>query len=67
MSEQDQKVKTVKVKLLAYHTHADMAYTAGMEIEIPEADADWLKNLKIAEDVVTTKTATTKAVTTEEK
>lgn len=67
MSEQDQKVKTVKVKLLADHTHADMTYTTGMEIEVPEADADWLKNLKIAEDVVTTKTATTKAVTTEEK
>lgn len=60
-SEQDQKVKTVKVKLLADHTHANMAYSAGMEIDVPEADAKWLKDLKIAEDAAVNKPAVNKA------
>lgn len=57
-------VKTVKVKLLKTHNHAGMAYSEGMEIEVPEHDADWLKNLKIAEDV---KTSTAAMKTVEEK
>lgn len=43
-------IKTVKVKLLKDHQHGKMRYSAGMEIDVPEHDADWLKNLKIAED-----------------
>ncbi|RKG30284.1 hypothetical protein D7V21_16205 [Acinetobacter guerrae] len=66
VSEQDQKVKTVKLKLLADHTHANMAYSAGMEIEVPEADAKWLKDLKIAEYSAVNKPAVTKP-TVEEK
>ena len=50
-------IKTVKVKLLKDHQHGQMRYSEGMEIEVPEHDADWLKNLKIAEDA---KTATVK-------
>lgn len=43
--------KTVKVKLLKDHQHGKMRYSAGMEVELPEHDAQWLKNLEIAEDV----------------
>ncbi|MCX5466494.1 DUF7210 family protein [Acinetobacter nematophilus] len=43
-------VKTVKVKLLKSHQHGQMQYSEGMEIDVPEHDAAWLKNLKIAED-----------------
>ena len=45
------EIKTVKVKLLKDHQHGQMRHSAGMEIEVPEHDAEWLKNLKIAEDV----------------
>ena len=45
-----EKLKTVKVKLLKAHKHAGMQYSEGAEIEVPEHDAAWLKNLKIAED-----------------
>ena len=31
----------------------EMRYSAGMEIELPEHDAQWLKNLKVAEDIKT--------------
>lgn len=61
MSEKAQ-AKTVKVKLLKAHQHAGMTYDAGMEIEVPEHDATWLKNLKIAEDVKASFTATAKPV-----
>ena len=44
------EIKIVKVKLLKDHQHGQMRYSAGMEIEVPEHDAEWLKNLKIAED-----------------
>ena len=47
----EKTVKTAKVKLLKDHKHGEMRYSAGMEIEVPEHDAEWLKNLKIAEDV----------------
>lgn len=43
-------IKTVKVKLLKDHQHGKMRHSAGMEIEVPQQDAEWLKNLKIAED-----------------
>ena len=49
MSEKE--IKTVKIKLLADHQHAGMKYSAGAEITLPEHDANWLKNLNIAEDV----------------
>jgi hypothetical protein len=52
-----EEAKTVKVKLLKDHQHGKMRHSAGMEIDVPEHDATWLKNLKIAEDV---KTATVK-------
>lgn len=55
------EVKTVKVKLLKAHEHAGMPYSEGMEVEVPEHDANWLKNLKIAEDVKAS-TASTKVV-----
>ena len=60
-----EKLKTVKVKLLKAHKHAGMQYSEGAEIEVPEHDAAWLKNLKIAEDVGVTPTVsaqTTKKV-----
>lgn len=53
-------VKTVKVKLLKPHHHAGMKYDADMEIEVPEHDANWLKNLDIAEDVKTSTAALVK-------
>lgn len=56
--------KSVKVKLLQAHNHAGMPYREGMEIEVPTHDAEWLKNLKIAEDV---KTSTAITKTAEEK
>lgn len=55
------EVKTVKVKLLQPHNHAGMQYSKDMEIEVPVHDAEWLKNLKVAEDVKAS-TATTKPV-----
>lgn len=61
MSSTKNEVKTVKVKLLQPHHHAGMSYGADMEIEVPELDAAWLKNLKIAEDVKTS-TAIPKAI-----
>ncbi len=58
MSEKSktEQVKTVKVKLLKAHNHAGMPYSEGAEIEVPEHDATWLKNLNIAEDVGITPT-----------
>ncbi len=55
-------IKTVKVKLLKDHQHGKMRYSAGMEIEVPGHDAEWLKNLKIAEDVKSTVVTPTKTV-----
>ena len=49
----EKTVKTAKVKLLKDHKHVEMRYSAGMEIELPEHDAQWLKNLKVAEDIKT--------------
>lgn len=46
-----EQVKTVKVKLLKPHKHAGTQYNEGVEIILPEHDANWLKNLNIAEDV----------------
>ena len=60
-----EKLKTVKVKLLKAHKHAGMQYSEGAEIEVPEHDAAWLKNLNIAEEVGVTPTVsaqTTKKV-----
>ncbi|MBP8005348.1 MAG: hypothetical protein KAZ18_00370 [Acinetobacter sp.] len=59
-----EKTKTVKVKLLKPHKHAGMHYNTGMEIDVPEHDAEWLKNLKIAEDA---KPSTVNATKTVEK
>ena len=57
------KIKTVKVKLLKAHKHAGMQYSEGVEIDVPEHDATWLKNLKIAEDAkASTTVSTTKTV-----
>ena len=57
------KIKTVKVKLLKAHKHAGMQYSEGVEIDVPEHDATWLKNLKIAEDAkASTTVSTTKKV-----
>lgn len=56
--------KPVKVKLLKPHQHGGMKYDAGVDIEVPVHDADWLKNLKIAED---TKVAIAITKTAEEK
>ena len=57
------KIKTVKVKLLKEHKHAGMQYSEGVEIDVPEHDATWLKNLKIAEDAkASTTVSTTKTV-----
>lgn len=58
MSEKSktEAIKTVKVKLLKRHKHSGMSYSAGMEIEVPEHDAKWLKNKNIAEDVKTSAT-----------
>ena len=59
------KIKTVKVKLLKAHKHAGMQYSEGAEIDVPEHDATWLKNLNIAEEVGVTPTVsaqTTKKV-----
>lgn len=57
------KIKTVKVKLLKAHKHAGMQYSKGAEIDVPEHDATWLKNLKIAEDAkASTTVSTTKTV-----
>lgn len=50
----EKTAKTVKVKLLKPHTHNAMKYDVGFELELPQHDAQWLKNLKIAEDVKTT-------------
>lgn len=61
MSEKAQ-AKTVKVKLLKAHQHAGMAYDTGMEIEVPEHDATWLKNLGIVDDGKVSTTATPKPV-----
>lgn len=58
------EIKTVKVKLLKDHQHGKMRYSEGMEIEVPEHDAEWLKNLKIAED---TKASVSAAKPVEEK
>lgn len=60
------EVKTVNVKLLKPHEHAGMEYSVGMEITVPEHDADWLKKLNIAEDVKAT-TATPITKTAEDK
>lgn len=59
------EIKTIKVKLLKDHQHGKMRYSAGMEIDVPEHDADWLKNLKIAEKVKAA--AATQTKTAEEK
>ncbi len=58
------EIKTVKVKLLKDHQHGQMRHSEGMEIEVPEHDAEWLKNLKIAED---TKASVSAAKSVEEK
>ena len=65
MSEKSktEQVKTVKVKLLKPHKHAGTQYNEGVEIILPEHDATWLKNLKIAEDAkASTTVSTTKTV-----
>ncbi|MCU4601861.1 DUF7210 family protein [Acinetobacter ursingii] len=61
----EKTVKTVKVKLLKPHTHGGMKYDTGFELELPEHDANWLKNLTIAEDIKTS--AVVAKTTVEEK
>ncbi|WP_151790014.1 DUF7210 family protein [Acinetobacter junii] len=61
-----EKTKTVKVKFLKSHHHAGMQYSEGAEIDVPEHDANWLKNLKIADDAKPS-TAVTTPKTVEEK
>ncbi|MFU8924899.1 hypothetical protein [Acinetobacter puyangensis] len=53
--------KTVKVKLLKPHTHAGVKFDVDMEIDVPDHDAKWLINTKIAEQVAN-KTTSTKTV-----
>lgn len=53
-------IKTVKVKLLKDHQHGKTRYSAGMEIEVREHDANFLKNLKIVEDFKTSTAVTQK-------
>ena len=45
------KTKMVRVKLLKTHQHGEAVYQAGIEIEVPEHTAQWLKNLKIAKAI----------------
>lgn len=61
------EIKTVKVKLKADHEHGGMKYSAGAEIVLPEHDAVWLKNLKIAEEIETTAAITPSVKIVEEK
>lgn len=63
MTKEPQKM--VKVKLLKNHQHGQMKYSKGMEIDIPEHDAIWLKNLEIAEDLA--KNSATPSKPVEEK
>lgn len=60
------EVKIIKVKLLKPHHHSGISYSEGTEIEVLEHDANWLKNLKIAEEVKTS-TATPVTKTIEDK
>jgi hypothetical protein len=55
-----EETKTVKVKLLKDHQHGKMRHSTGMEIEVPELDAKWLINLKVAEEVKTSAATTQK-------
>ncbi|MGA0610566.1 DUF7210 family protein [Caldimonas sp. KR1-144] len=45
---QQQPQKIVKVKLLKDHTHAGRALKAEAELEVNEADAEWLLRKQIA-------------------
>lgn len=45
----------IKIKLLAPHTHAGRIYQAGDEIEVGEADAEFIYGLNIGENVNTDK------------
>ncbi len=47
----------MKVKLLKAHTHGGVKYDEGMELDVSETDANWLKNLKIAVDANSKTTA----------
>lgn len=39
--------KLTRVTLKQNHRHGDVAYTAGDEIEVNEADAQWLRDNKV--------------------
>lgn len=45
----------IKIKLLAPHTHAGRMYQAGDEIEVGEADAEFICGLNVGENVNTDK------------
>ena len=45
----------IKIKLLAPHMHAGVTYQAGDEIEVGEADAEFICGLNIGENVNTDK------------
>lgn len=45
----------IKIKLLAPHTHAGRMYQAGDELEVSEADAEFICGLNIGENVNTDK------------
>lgn len=67
MSSDKNEVKTIKVKLLKPHQHADKKYDAGDDIEVSELDAKWLKKLNIAEDVKTSPVQSNAVKALEEK
>jgi hypothetical protein len=43
----------MRVKLLKPHTHAGRDYPAGAELDLADADAQWLAGIKVAEPVTT--------------
>ena len=42
----------IKIKLLAPHMHAGVTYQAGDEIEVGEADAEFICGLNVGENVI---------------
>ena len=48
-------MKERRVKLFTHHTHAGRVYQAGEELEVSEADAEFICGLNIGENVNTDK------------
>lgn len=55
----------MKVKLLKPHTHGDVKFDTGMELDVSESDANWLINLQVAAAVDVKTTPATKVKTEE--